>query len=207
ALLIASTAAMARAIDVPLSVDIEGGYSDAPEAVAELAAALIDAGAVGINIEDGSAPPALLAAKIAAIRAAADAAGVHLFINARCDVFLRQLQPAPGAVAEALHRATRYHVAGADGLFVPGVPAADFAAIVAGSALPVNIMARPDIPAAAALQALGVRRLSAGSGIAQAMWATVETLATDFLASGDSGPVSAAGAFYPRLNAVMRGSD
>ncbi|MGL4542890.1 MAG: isocitrate lyase/phosphoenolpyruvate mutase family protein, partial [Polymorphobacter sp.] len=74
ALLIASTAAMARAIDVPLSVDIEGGYSDAPEAVAGLAAALIDAGAVGINIEDGSAPPALLAAKIAAIRAAADAA-------------------------------------------------------------------------------------------------------------------------------------
>ena len=82
---------------------------------------MIDAGAVGINLEDGSSPPELLCAKLEAVRAVAAKAGVDLFVNARCDVFLRGLTAKEAAVAETLARAGRYRAAGCDGFFAPGV--------------------------------------------------------------------------------------
>jgi len=107
---------------LPLTVDIEDGYSSDPEVVGQLVGQLLEAGVVGINIEDGSDAPELLARKIAACRAAADAAGVKLFINARCDVYLRGLaEPGTPRVAETLRRAAIYQQAGASGLFAPGV--------------------------------------------------------------------------------------
>ena len=91
AILAAAVAEIARVIDVPLSVDAEGGYSDLPARVGEVVRAIVDAGGIGINIEDGSSGPDLLVAKIAAARTAAARAGVGLFINARTDVYLRSL--------------------------------------------------------------------------------------------------------------------
>ena len=100
-----------RTVAVPLTVDIEDGYSDSPEEVAELAAEVLRCGAVGINIEDGTAPSEILAEKIQAIRSRTGAA--ELFINARTDVYLRSLAPeGPEAVAMVNARAKDYASAG-----------------------------------------------------------------------------------------------
>ena len=168
-LVIATAAAITGAIRVPLTVDIEGGYSDDPAAVGALVGALLEAGAIGVNLEDGAGTPDLLCAKIAACRRVARELGVELFINARTDVYLRGLVPEAARVAEACARAARYRDAGASGIFVPGVvePAA-IAAIARAVELPLNVLSWPGLPAAAELAALGVRRVSIGTSFARA---------------------------------------
>lgn len=184
-LVLQTTRAIAGATGLPVTVDIEGGYSDDPVRVGALVADLMAAGAVGINIEDGSKEPALLAAKIAAARAAATTAGVDLYINARIDTWLRNLAPPAERVAETLARAARYRAAGASGLFAPGVTGEDdIAALVAGTDMPVNVLAWTGLPDADRLRAMGVRRLSAGSAISEAMHGHVAAMMREFLASG-----------------------
>jgi 2-methylisocitrate lyase-like PEP mutase family enzyme len=185
ALVIATTAAIARVVRLPLTVDIEGGYSDDPREVGRLIAALIEAGAVGVNLEDGGGTPELLCAKIAEARRVASELGVALFINARTDVYLRGLVPDADRVAETCARAAHYRRAGASGIFVPKVIApAEIRAIVQAVELPVNVIAWPGLPSMSELAALGVRRLSAGSSIAQACLARAAALATEFLRDG-----------------------
>lgn len=203
-LVIATTAAIARVIRVPLTVDIEGGYSDDPAAVGRLIGALIDAGAVGVNLEDGGGTPDLLCAKIAEARRVATELGVALYINARTDVYLRGLVPDADRLAETCARGARYRAAGASGIFVPKVvePAA-IAAIVRAAELPLNLMAWPALPTTTELASLGVRRLSAGSAIAQAALGRAAALATGFLREG-RGEVPAEGALTHReLNALL----
>jgi 2-methylisocitrate lyase-like PEP mutase family enzyme len=105
--LIAVVEATARAVSIPITCDAEGGYSDDPKDAAENVGKLIDAGAVGINLEDGKWPHELHLKKIEAIRAVAEKKGVNLYINARTDVILKQLVPAAqhhGAPRRALGR-------------------------------------------------------------------------------------------------------
>ncbi len=178
---------IARVVSVPITADAEAGYSDDPRQVGENVAALIGAGAVGINLEDGKAPHELHLRKIEAAREAGQRAGVELFINARTDVYLKQLAPPEGAVAETLRRAAAIKQAGANGLFAPGVvKSSDVAAIAEGAGMPLNVMAWPGLPDAAELRALGVRRLSAATGIFNAALAGAREAAVDFLAQGDS---------------------
>ncbi|MGZ8364398.1 MAG: isocitrate lyase/PEP mutase family protein [Caulobacteraceae bacterium] len=203
-LLLASVADMARVVAIPLSVDIESGYSDDLDEAARVAVAVIEAGGAGINIEDGAGSPDLLCAKIAAIRAAAKARGADLFINARIDVYLRGLAPPERAVEESIARARRYAKAGADGAFVPGtVDAAEIKTLAEGVGLPLNVLARPGLPDAAELQRLGVRRLSAGSGICQALMGQAGALAADFLTNGRSGPLAEGAMAYGDINALF----
>ncbi len=202
--LLATVRATTRVLTVPLTVDIEGGYSNDPAAVGGLAAALVDAGAVGVNLEDGGSPPELLAAKIARAKETATRRGVDLFVNARTDVYLRGLVPEADGVKETLSRASRYRDAGADGLFVPKLTDRDaIRAIASAAGLPLNVLAWPGLPPAAELAALGVRRLSAGSGIAQAAWARTATLAGAFLADGRSEPLSERIMPYGEINALF----
>ncbi len=203
-LLLATVADIARAIRVPLTVDVEGGYSSDPAEVGETVAAVIEAGAVGINIEDGSDTPDLLCAKIERARQAGDRLGVDLFVNARTDVYLRGLAPKERLVEETLARAERYRAAGAGGIFVPGlVDAADIRAIAEASRLPLNVMALPRLPPATELEALGVRRLSAGAGIAEVVFAKTASLAAAFLRTGESRAVTKGAMPYPEINALM----
>ncbi len=204
--LAAALGEIARAIRVPLTVDIEGGYADSAAGAAETVAAVLDAGAVGINIEDGAAPADLLCAKIEAARRVAARLGIDLFINARTDVYLRGLATGERAAAEIAVRAARYRAAGADGLFVPRLPdeAAIRAAAAAAAPLPLNLMAAPDLPPGAVLRALGVRRLSAGAALAEAALGLLRHRATDFLASGDAAPLFAGATPYPALNALFK---
>jgi 2-methylisocitrate lyase-like PEP mutase family enzyme len=187
--------------DVPVSVDFEGGYSDDPVAVAALALKVVEAGAQGINIEDGGGAPEALAAKIAAIRAAV---GGELFINARCDLWLRGVGEPEARVDETLRRAALYAAAGADGFFAPGlVEPAGIAALTAGTPLPVNLLAFPGLPGAEALERLGVRRLSAGSGLASAAYGRTAALTRDFLVDGASEPMMTGGLPWSEMNALM----
>ena len=203
-LLLQTTRAVAGAVDLPVTIDIEGGYSDDPARVGELATALLAAGAVGINIEDGSKDPALLCAKIAAVRAAATAAGVDLFINARIDTWLRGLAAPAQRVTETLARAARYRAAGANGLFAPGVTdTGEIAGLVAGTDLPVNVLAWTGLPDAARLEALGVRRFSAGSAISEAMHGHVLAMMKAFVATGRIETGEAPAASYGDVQALM----
>jgi 2-methylisocitrate lyase-like PEP mutase family enzyme len=170
ALLLETVRDIVRACALPLTVDIEDGYSADPELVGQFVAQLVQAGVVGINIEDGNGAPELLSRKIATARAASDAAGVNLYINARCDVYLKGLAEPGQRVAETLRRAALYQQAGASGLFAPGVTdEGEIAALAQGSIMPLNVLARSTLPPPARLAALGVRRLSAGSAPAEAM--------------------------------------
>jgi 2-methylisocitrate lyase-like PEP mutase family enzyme len=182
--LIAAARDIARCIRVPLSIDIEAGYSDDERAVARLAVGILDVGAVGINIEDGANSPDLLCKKIEAIRESAAHSGLDLFINARTDVYLRRLASKDAAVEEVIRRAARYRTAGCDGLFAPGLSDGGAMARIAAAIkpLPLNIMASPDMPSIEALQQYGVRRVSAGSTIAQAALGCTSRLAAGFLA-------------------------
>jgi methylisocitrate lyase len=158
---------------LPVTIDLESGYGEAPGIVAATVAAAIDAGAIGCNLEDSFPVDGMLrdtgdqAVRRAAARKAADAAGVAMFINARTDVFFQK--PAPehdAAMADAaLERARAYADVGASGLFVPGLVAeALIARIAEASPLPVNVMAMPGLPPRARLAELGVARISHGPG-------------------------------------------
>ena len=185
--LVAVVEATARAVTIPISCDAEGGYSDDPKQAAENVARLIGAGVAGINLEDSKQPHALHVKKIEAIRNAAERAGVNLYINARTDVFLKQLVPGEQLIEETLRRAAALEQAGASGLFVPRIhKETDIAAIVSGASLPLNVMALPGVPPAARLRELGVRRLSAATGVFNAAMAGAREAAEDFLRDGDS---------------------
>lgn len=199
-----AAASMARVLTVPLSVDMENGYSDDPAAVAGTVRRLIDLGVAGINIEDGQGAPAVLAAKIEAIKNAAEKSGANIFVNARTDVYLASLVDEPKRVGETLARGAIYREAGADGLFVPGAFApADIAAIAEGAGLPINVLAWPGLAPADALGKLGVRRLSAGSGISQMLWGQAEELAKGFLQTGRSETMAEGAMSYARLQALF----
>jgi 2-methylisocitrate lyase-like PEP mutase family enzyme len=158
-------AAVAPRLSVPVTVDFEGGFSDDPAAVAELAAELAGAGVAGINLEDVSAggalrDPAAQARIISAVRSAAP----DLFLNARTDVYWLGYGPAAGRQAEMLGRLRAYADAGAHGVFVPGLTEfAEIEAVTSQIAQPLNLLWQPgiDLPR---LAAVGVARISTGSG-------------------------------------------
>jgi len=197
-------ASIARLIKVPLSVDIENGYSDDPQTVAENVKRVLDIGAVGINIEDGSDAPELLVRKIEAIKNMAARNGLDVFINARTDVYLASLVPEHARVEETLKRGQKYREAGVDGLFVAAlVDVEQIQAVVAGIDLPINLLARQGLPAAEALAQLGVRRLSAGSTITQTLWGQAEQMARGFLQEGRSEAVTEGSLTYPQIQALF----
>ena len=197
---------IAAAVRVPVSADIESGYAVDAEGVGETIRAVLAAGAVGVNIEDalyeGQAPlrPVVeQAERIAAVRASADAAGVPLFVNARIDTYLR----GAGKVEETLERAAAFLAAGADGIFVPGaVDPVTVKTLVEGVEGPLNVMVGPGAPSVVELAALGVARISAGSGLAQAAHAVVRRAARELLGEGTYGPL-AGGLDYAELNGLL----
>jgi len=182
--LVATIREIARVIRVPLTIDIEAGYSEDPDAVARLVVRILGVGVVGINIEDGAGSPDLLCRKIAAIRDHVAHSGCDLFINARTDVYLGGAPSRDAAIEEVISRSSRYRTAGCDGLFVPGLIIGDAMATIstAIAPIPLNVMAVPNLPPLDMLQKSGVRRLSAGSSIAQAALGRTSQLVSGFLA-------------------------
>ena len=153
-------------VDIPVTVDFEGGYSEDDGELAANIARLLDLGVIGINFEDRIVKGSGLysverqARRIAAIRKAAAQKGVDLFINARTDAFFEH---GDDAVGEALDRAKAYAAAGASGFFVPGlVNDALIGRVAEAVTLPVNVMVMDGVPTNDRLAKLGVARISYG---------------------------------------------
>jgi 2-methylisocitrate lyase-like PEP mutase family enzyme len=155
------------AVDVPVSLDIESGYAESAERLVE---GLLAAGVVGCNIEDSvhSEDKRLRSASehaefVGALRAAADAAGTHLVINARTDLFLRKDGDDADRIDRAIARLTQCAEAGADVLYPVGRHDAEaLRALAAGLPKPVNALAAPDSDDPASFGELGIGRVSFG---------------------------------------------
>jgi 2-methylisocitrate lyase-like PEP mutase family enzyme len=205
--LLATVRAITRVVGIPVSADVEAGYTADPGAAGTFAMRVVDAGAVGINLEDGTDAPELLAAKIGCIKDAAAKAGADLWVNARVDVYLRKLKEGAAAYEETVARARLYREAGADSIFVPAAAEAGLLArLVRDVVLPLNALAWPGLPPADELRELGVRRLSVGSGIAKVMLNNVHTMAQAFLSDGRSEPFSEGTLKNPEINRLMQRS-
>jgi 2-methylisocitrate lyase-like PEP mutase family enzyme len=157
-------------IDVPVTVDFEGGYSEDDSELGDNVTRLLDLGVIGINFEDrvvrgaGLYSAARQAQRIAAIRQAAEQRGIDLFINARTDEFFVHGKDAAGATDKAVERAIAYAAAGASGFFVPGlVDDALIGRVCETVSLPVNVMIWDGVPSNVRLAELGVARVSYGA--------------------------------------------
>src|ERR1700739_1613625 len=176
--MLARVARIARAVKVPVAADLEAGYGQRPEDAARAAREAIEAGAVGMNLEDGTGdgahPVAELSLQLERIRAVREAAlktGVLLVLNARTDVYLAKVGDSAKRYDETVRRLVAFRDAGADCVFVPGLTHAEtIRQIVQDVKCPVNILAVPGTPSAPELEKLGVARVTVGSG---AMRATV----------------------------------
>lgn len=153
-------------LPVPLTVDLEGGYSEEPVQVAELAVELADLGVAGINLEDGRSDGGLRASQAHAdIIGAVARAAPTMFINARTDTYWLDVGPEGERLPETIRRLLTYRDAGACGVFVPGLTdLPDTAHVVNSVALPVNVLCRPDGDLDL-LAAVGVARVSTGSAL------------------------------------------
>ena len=161
---IAALQEIVRVAKVPVSADSEMGFAETPEGAANFVMALVEIGVAGINIEDRTSPPALLGAKIKAIKSAAKARGADIFINARTDVYLHNLVSDGEKVAEVIRRGKLYAEMGADGLFVPALnDLAGLRDVANAIDLPINVLTMKATPPVAQLKDAGVRRVSAGA--------------------------------------------
>lgn len=189
--MIEAVSRIVRAVHVPVTADIEHAYAATPDAVADVVLRVIAAGAVGINIEDvvpGSSevePIALQTDKIKTIVKATSKAGVRVVINARTDVFLRAVGAPETRLGSAIDRGRAFLAAGADCVFVPGVTDRDtISSLVQGIGGPINVIAVEGTPSVADLEALGVARVSVGSGPMRATLALVRDIAKELKTSG-----------------------
>ena len=194
---------IAAAVSVPVSADIEAG----DESVADTVTAVLEAGAVGINIEDrdGAAlfAPAEQARRLATARSAAERLGVGAWINARTDVYLLGVGAPETRLASTMERARAYADAGADSIFVPGLIDLDDIATLADGPLPVSVMAWAGAPSVAEFAAAGAVRISLGSGIAQAAYAVAARATAEMLEKGTYDSIADA-IPYGDLNDLLR---
>ena len=185
-----------HAVHVPVTVDIEAGYGNSIPEIINSVAKFIDAGVVGINIEDSlDLRPDLVdtmefCERIAAIRELADSKGFHLVINARTDSFYTSSGYEQEKLAEAILRGNKYREAGADCIFVQPVWEKEtIATLVKEIIAPINILANPSIgaglpPSVQELQDLGVARLSLGSSLMKAVLAMIKKVADELSEQG-----------------------
>jgi 2-methylisocitrate lyase-like PEP mutase family enzyme len=209
--MIEAVARIVRAVDVPVTADIEHAYGTTPDAVAEVVLRVIATGAVGINIEDlvpgGSdlEPIPLQVDKIKHIVKAAANAGVRVVINARTDVYLGGFGAPEARLSVAIDRGRAFLAAGADCVFVPGVRDRDIiSSLVHGIGGPINILATKGAPPIADLEALGVARVSLGSGPMRAALAVARDIARELKASGTYESFTGHAIPYDEINDLMK---
>lgn len=182
-----AVARIVRVVSTPVTADLESGYGATPEETAKTIRLALEAGVVGVNLEDSAHDAAnplveidLQVEKIQAARRSADAAGIPLYINARTDVFMREVGPEAERLDHALQRARAYLEAGADGIFyVDVIEPGLIATLVRETPAPVNILAGPGAPSTGQLEQLGVRRISTGQYPMRATLALIERVCTE----------------------------
>jgi 2-methylisocitrate lyase-like PEP mutase family enzyme len=201
---------IARAVQVPVTADVEWGYGSSAEEIARTTREVIETGAVGMNLEDtsGRADQPLLPLdqvleKIKAVRETAAALQVPLVVNARTDVYLLEAGNPDADYAEAVRRLIAFRDAGADCVFAPGLKDADtIARLVKDVACPVNILAVPGTPSIEELRKLGVARVSVGSGFMRATLGALRAMGEELKNSGTYSAL-AGGIPYKDVNEIL----
>jgi 2-methylisocitrate lyase-like PEP mutase family enzyme len=216
--MLARVGRIARAVKVPVTADLEAGYGTRPEDAARTAREAIEAGAVGMNLEDGTDDGAqplvelpLQLEKIRAVREAALKTGVLLVLNARTDVYLAKVGEPGRRYDETLRRAVAFRDAGADCVFVPDMYVlgeSEIAALAKGIEAPLNLIAGAKTPSVRRLEALGVARLSFGPRPMRAALQFLRDMARQWLATGTwARPTSSDSLSYDEVNAWFTPSD
>ncbi|MFN8255737.1 MAG: isocitrate lyase/phosphoenolpyruvate mutase family protein [Bacteroidales bacterium] len=195
--MIAAITGITKAVQVPVTVDIEAGYGNTIDEIIESVKKIITTGIVGINIEDSvDLSPQLMdemefCERILAIRELSDSLGFHLVINARTDSFYTSSGSQKEKLAESIKRGNKYREAGADCIFVQPVWEKEtIATLVKEINAPVNILSNPGIgagilpPSVSELQDLGVARLSLGSGLMKATLTLIKKVADELSGKG-----------------------
>jgi 2-methylisocitrate lyase-like PEP mutase family enzyme len=203
---------IARAVQVPVTADVEAGYGSGPEDAARTTRDLIQVGVVGMNLEDGSDDPdrplidlQLAIEKVRAARQVAVEMRAQIWINARTDVYLQPGGDPDANYSEALRRLIAFREAAADSVFAPGLKDAEtIARLVRAVECPLNILAVPGTPSIPDLEKLGVRRVSLGSGPMRATLSLLRRVAEELKTSGTYGTMEGA-VPHAEMNKLMGG--
>ena len=206
---VGQTARIARSVNVPVTADIEAGFGATPEAVGRSIADIIRAGAVGVNLEDGMPGPTPMravedaAGRIRAAREAARAAGVPIVINARVDVFIKQVGDEASRFDEAVKRGKAYLAAGADCIYpITLRDPATIERLVRALDAPININVRAGYPGVAELEALGVRRVTTATALSLVALSAIRDSVRDIRAHGRFDSISPS-VTHPEMQQLM----
>jgi 2-methylisocitrate lyase-like PEP mutase family enzyme len=199
-----------KAVKIPVTADVEAGYGNRPEDAARTAREVIEAGAVGMNLEDATDDPAhplvelsLQLEKIRAVREAGLKSGVLLVLNARTDVYLAEVGASETRYDNALKRLLAFRDAGADCVFIPGLKDSEtIGRMVRDLKCPVNILAGPGSPSVPQLEGLGVARVSLGSGPMRATLGLMKRIAEELMTSGTYSAMEGAPS-HAEINGMM----
>ncbi len=204
---------IARAVDIPVTGDIEAGYSSDKEQLSKIIVDVVRAGLVGINLEDarpglGHRDPLFSLAeqisRIRTIRKTATREGLRLFLNARTDSFLLAVGDPAQRLQSAMERVVAFVEAGADGVFVPGLKdAAIIAQLTKAVKAPLNILAGQGVPSVPELQELGVKRVSVGSGPMRAAMGQTRRIADELRNTGTYRLFTEGAVSYPEANQLF----
>lgn len=202
---------IADAVNIPVTADMESGYGASPEEIAETARAVLAAGAVGMNLEDmsGAHPPSLAdlssqTDRISAVVEAAEKTGVPFVLNARTDIFLAALGPPETRLARTVERLNAYAAAGARCLFAPGVKDKETIAQLARAVRgPLNVLATVGTPPVHELEALGVTRVSLGSGAMRATLSLLTRMARELRDEGTFSSMNDGAITYAETNRLF----
>jgi 2-methylisocitrate lyase-like PEP mutase family enzyme len=209
--MIAAIARIARVVTIPVSADIESGFAHDAREVAETVRRVIDAGAVGINLEDQIHDGThslydleVAVQRVRAAREAADSAGVPLVINARTDVYLLGIGEPDSRFEHAIRRANAYRKAGADCMFIPTVSQrADIERILPALDGPLNLITVPGIPTIPELERLGVARVSVGGRLTLGAMSALKKTVAELLSTGTYESMLEAKTTYADANRLM----
>jgi 2-methylisocitrate lyase-like PEP mutase family enzyme len=183
---------IARAVRVPVTADLEAGYGVTAKDMIDTVKAMVEAGAVGMNLEDvtGSDESTQVelkfqVEKIRAIRTVGESLGVPVVLNARTDIYLMPIGPVETRFDRTVQRLRAYHEAGADCLFVPGLSNAEtIAKLVRALGAPLNILLTAGSPSLPDLEKMGVARASTGSGVIRATLGLTRRIAKELKEAG-----------------------
>ncbi len=198
-----------KAVELPVTADIEAGYTNEMEELSRIIASVIRLGVVGINLEDSSASDELIdidlqTEKLRTVRDAALSLGVNLFINARIDVYLLGVVEPEARFRNTVDRARAYKAAGADCIFIPGV--ADervIGSLVKNIPGPINILAVANTPPTEVLEKIGVARVSMGSGPARACATLAHRIGRELLDQGTYSSFTQDVMTYKEMNSLF----
>jgi 2-methylisocitrate lyase-like PEP mutase family enzyme len=210
--MLARIADIASAVDIPVTADIESGFSPDEQALSGAITEVIKAGAVGVNLEDlmpGERHGALFSIadqvqRIKAARAAGNKLGIHLVINARTDAFWQTGAEPSAALADTLERGRAYLEAGADCIFIPGMrDPQKIKTVIDAWKAPINILAGPGVPSLQELAKLGVKRVSYGSGPMRAAMGALRKIAAEAISPGTYSVMAELAIPYDDINGLF----